>query len=123
LHPYPVADERKHLNRRSGMKIFSDALSDMAGYGLKAYLLTKDICQIAEADGHNEKSQRSFKRAAGTRYQRFPATGKLELNTATELVARQPLADARGSLTINQQCAITYGVVFSNPFVSFSRLQ
>jgi hypothetical protein len=41
----------------------------------------------------------------------------LHLNTATELVARQPLADARGALTINQQCAITYDVVFSSiPF-------
>jgi Arc/MetJ-type ribon-helix-helix transcriptional regulator len=36
------------------MEIFADALSYMAGYGLKAYLITQDIRQIVDAYGNNE---------------------------------------------------------------------
>jgi type IV secretion system protein VirD4 len=36
------------------MEIFADALSYMAGYGLKAYLITQDIRQIVDAYGSNE---------------------------------------------------------------------
>ena len=36
------------------MEIFADALSYMAGYGLKAYLITQDIRQIVDAYGQNE---------------------------------------------------------------------
>src|SRR5260370_15833558 len=36
------------------MEIFSDALSYMAGYGLKAYLITQDIRQIVDEYGANE---------------------------------------------------------------------
>jgi type IV secretion system protein VirD4 len=36
------------------MQIFADALSYMAGYGLKAYLFAQDIRQIVDAYGHNE---------------------------------------------------------------------
>jgi type IV secretion system protein VirD4 len=39
------------LNR---MEVFADALSYMAGYGLKAYLITQDIRQIVDAYGNNE---------------------------------------------------------------------
>ena len=44
-------DEFPSLNR---MEIFADALSYMAGYGLKAYLITQDIRQIVDAYGQNE---------------------------------------------------------------------
>jgi type IV secretion system protein VirD4 len=36
------------------MEIFADALSYMAGYGIKAYLITQDIRQIVDAYGTNE---------------------------------------------------------------------
>jgi hypothetical protein len=36
------------------MEIFADALSYIAGYGLKAYLITQDIRQIVDAYGQNE---------------------------------------------------------------------
>jgi type IV secretion system protein VirD4 len=40
-----LIDEFPSLNR---MEIFADALSYMAGYGLKAYLITQDIRQIVD---------------------------------------------------------------------------
>ena len=46
-----LIDEFPSLNR---MEIFADALSYMAGYGIKAYLITQDIRQIVEAYGPNE---------------------------------------------------------------------
>jgi type IV secretion system protein VirD4 len=46
-----LIDEFPSLKR---MEIFSDALSYMAGYGLKAYLITQDIRQIVDAYGQNE---------------------------------------------------------------------
>jgi len=46
-----LIDEFPSLNR---MEIFADALSYMAGYDLKAYLITQDIRQIVDAYGHNE---------------------------------------------------------------------
>src|SRR3954447_14201627 len=46
-----LMDEFPSLNR---MEIFADALSYMAGYGLKAYLITQDIRQIVDAYGQNE---------------------------------------------------------------------
>jgi type IV secretion system protein VirD4 len=46
-----MIDEFPNLNR---MEIFADALSYMAGYGLKAYLITQDIRQIVDAYGQNE---------------------------------------------------------------------
>jgi type IV secretion system protein VirD4 len=46
-----LIDEFPSLNR---MEIFADALSYMAGYGLKAYLITQDIRQIVDAYGANE---------------------------------------------------------------------
>jgi len=36
------------------MELFADALSYMAGYGLKAYLITQDIRQILDQYGTNE---------------------------------------------------------------------
>jgi type IV secretion system protein VirD4 len=46
-----LIDEFPSLER---MDVFADALSFMAGYGLKAYLITQDIRQIVEAYGPNE---------------------------------------------------------------------
>jgi len=46
-----MIDEFPSLNR---MEIFADALSYMAGYGMKAYLVTQDIRQIVDAYGTNE---------------------------------------------------------------------
>lgn len=46
-----MIDEFPSLNR---MEVFADALSYMAGYGLKAYLITQDIRQIVDAYGANE---------------------------------------------------------------------
>jgi type IV secretion system protein VirD4 len=46
-----LIDEFPSLHR---MEIFADALSYMAGYGLKAYLITQDIRQITDAYGPNE---------------------------------------------------------------------
>jgi type IV secretion system protein VirD4 len=46
-----LIDEFPNLNR---MEIFADALSYMAGYGLKAYLITQDVRQIVDAYGQNE---------------------------------------------------------------------
>src|SRR5450432_4898295 len=46
-----LIDEFPSLNR---MEIFADALSYMAGYGLKAYLIGQDIRQIVESYGENE---------------------------------------------------------------------
>jgi type IV secretion system protein VirD4 len=46
-----LIDEFPSLNR---MEIFADALSYMAGYGLKAYLITQDIRQVVDAYGQNE---------------------------------------------------------------------
>jgi type IV secretion system protein VirD4 len=46
-----LIDEFPSLNR---MEVFADALSYMAGYGLKAYLITQDIRQIIDAYGSNE---------------------------------------------------------------------
>jgi type IV secretion system protein VirD4 len=46
-----MIDEFPSLER---MDIFSKALSYMAGYGLKAYLITQDIRQIVDAYGPNE---------------------------------------------------------------------
>ena len=46
-----LIDEFPSLNR---MEIFADALSYMAGYGMKAYLVTQDIRQIVDAYGTNE---------------------------------------------------------------------
>ena len=46
-----MIDEFPSLER---MDIFSNALSYMAGYGLKAYLITQDIRQIVDAYGPNE---------------------------------------------------------------------
>ena len=46
-----LIDEFPSLNR---MEVFADALSYMAGYGLKAYLITQDIRQIVDAYGNNE---------------------------------------------------------------------
>ena len=46
-----LIDEFPSLNR---MEVFADALSYMAGYGLKAYLITQDIRQIIDAYGANE---------------------------------------------------------------------
>src|SRR5438552_1570521 len=36
------------------MEVFADALSYMAGYGLKAYLVTQDLAQIVDEYGPNE---------------------------------------------------------------------
>src|SRR5215475_6753469 len=47
-----LIDEFPSLNR---MEIFADALSYMAGYGIKAYLITQDIRQITDAYGRNER--------------------------------------------------------------------
>jgi len=46
-----LIDEFPSLNR---MEVFADALSYMAGYGLKAYLITQDVRQIVDAYGNNE---------------------------------------------------------------------
>jgi len=46
-----LIDEFPSLNR---MEVFADALSYMAGYGLKAYLIAQDIRQIIDAYGSNE---------------------------------------------------------------------
>jgi type IV secretion system protein VirD4 len=46
-----LIDEFPSLNR---MEVFADALSYMAGYGLKAYLITQDLRQIVDAYGNNE---------------------------------------------------------------------
>jgi type IV secretion system protein VirD4 len=46
-----LIDEFPSLNR---MELFGDALSYMAGYGLKAYLITQDIRQIIDQYGTNE---------------------------------------------------------------------
>jgi len=46
-----LIDEFPTLNR---MEVFARALSYMAGYGLKAYLITQDIRQIVDAYGNNE---------------------------------------------------------------------
>jgi type IV secretion system protein VirD4 len=46
-----LIDEFPSLKR---MDIFADALSYMAGYGIKAYLITQDIRQIVDAYGQNE---------------------------------------------------------------------
>src|SRR5205085_2363998 len=46
-----LIDEFPSLKR---MELFADALSYMAGYGLKAYLITQDIRQIVDAYGQNE---------------------------------------------------------------------
>ncbi|MBS1984370.1 MAG: type IV secretory system conjugative DNA transfer family protein [Bdellovibrionales bacterium] len=46
-----MVDEFPSLKR---MEIFADALSYMAGYGLKAYLITQDIRQIVDEYGPNE---------------------------------------------------------------------
>src|ERR1019366_4669714 len=46
-----LIDEFPSLKR---MEVFADALSYMAGYGLKAYLITQDIRQIVDAYGPNE---------------------------------------------------------------------
>jgi type IV secretion system protein VirD4 len=46
-----LIDEFPSLNR---MEIFADALSYMAGYGLKAYLIAQDVRQIIDAYGQNE---------------------------------------------------------------------
>jgi type IV secretion system protein VirD4 len=46
-----LVDEFPSLKR---MAVFADALSYMAGYGLKAYLITQDIRQIVEEYGPNE---------------------------------------------------------------------
>ena len=46
-----LIDEFPSLKR---MEIFADALSYMAGYGLKAYLIAQDIRQIVDAYGQNE---------------------------------------------------------------------
>jgi type IV secretory pathway TraG/TraD family ATPase VirD4 len=46
-----MIDEFPSLKR---MDVFGDALSYMAGYGLKAYLITQDIRQIVEEYGPNE---------------------------------------------------------------------
>jgi type IV secretion system protein VirD4 len=46
-----MIDEFPSLKR---MEVFADALSYMAGYGLKAYLIAQDIRQIVDAYGPNE---------------------------------------------------------------------
>lgn len=46
-----MIDEFPSLKR---MEVFTDALSYMAGYGLKAYLITQDIRQIVDEYGPNE---------------------------------------------------------------------
>ena len=46
-----MVDEFPSLKR---MEVFADALSYMAGYGLKAYLITQDIRQIVDEYGPNE---------------------------------------------------------------------
>ena len=46
-----LIDEFPSLNR---MEIFADALSYMAGHGLKAYLITQDIRQVVDVYGQNE---------------------------------------------------------------------
>src|SRR5205823_4919902 len=46
-----LIDEFPSLKR---MELFGDALSYMAGYGLKAYLITQDIRQILDQYGANE---------------------------------------------------------------------
>src|SRR5436309_13046372 len=46
-----LIDEFPSLKR---MELFGDALSYMAGYGLKAYLITQDIRQILDQYGSNE---------------------------------------------------------------------
>src|SRR2546425_9421686 len=46
-----LIDEFPSLKR---MEVFADALSYMAGYGLKAYLITQDIRQIVDEYGPNE---------------------------------------------------------------------
>lgn len=46
-----LVDEFPSLKR---MELFADALSYMAGYGLKAYLITQDIRQIVDEYGPNE---------------------------------------------------------------------
>jgi len=46
-----LIDEFPSLKR---MDVFADALSFMAGYGLKAYLIAQDIRQIEESYGQNE---------------------------------------------------------------------
>ena len=48
-----LIDEFPALNR---MEVFADALSYMAGYGLKAYLITQDIRQIVDAYGKTRAS-------------------------------------------------------------------
>lgn len=46
-----MVDEFPSLKR---MEVFADALSYMAGYGLKAYLITQDIRQVVDEYGPNE---------------------------------------------------------------------
>src|SRR5207249_6088391 len=46
-----LIDEFPSLKR---MELFGDALSYMAGYGLKAYLITQDIRQVLDQYGLNE---------------------------------------------------------------------
>ena len=41
------------------MEVFADALSYMAGYGLKAYLITQDIRQIVLYEQHIQRLGRA----------------------------------------------------------------
>ena len=80
-----LIDEFPSLNR---MEIFADALSYMAGYGLKAYLITQDIRQIVDAYGNNESIVSNCHVRIAFAPNQFETAGLLSKMTGTTTVAK-----------------------------------
>ncbi len=80
-----LIDEFPSLNR---MEVFADALSYMAGYGLKAYLVTQDIRQIVDAYGANESIVSNCHVRIAFAPNQFETAELLSKMTGTATVAR-----------------------------------
>ena len=85
------------------MKVFADALSYMAGFGLKAYLITQDIRQIVEEYGVNESIVSNCGIRVAFTPNQLETAELLSRMTGTETIQKAAFAysGSRGSTILN----------------------
>ncbi|MGC2766922.1 MAG: type IV secretory system conjugative DNA transfer family protein, partial [Candidatus Acidiferrum sp.] len=95
-----MIDEFPTLRR---MDIFADALSYMAGFGLKAYLITQDIRQIVEEYGANESIVSNCAVRVAFAPNQYETAELLSKMTGTKTIQKASFTfgGSRGSIILN----------------------
>jgi len=80
-----LIDEFPSLKR---MEIFADALSYMAGFGLKAYLITQDIRQIVDEYGRYEEHRQQLQVRVAFAPNQYDTAELLSKMTGTQTIRK-----------------------------------